>query len=350
VSWDERELNEREVRGAPGLASPKDLASKIDILIEQQKRTWPLLARGYSALASVETKPLAIEKSQVFAHHNPGRIKSTSARVDKESVEKRACFLCAENLPPEEKAIRYGDDFMIMCNPFPILDHHLSIVHREHIPQKITGNVGALLSLAEDLASHFFVLFNGAQCGASAPDHLHFQACARKLLPIEEDLRRLDSSGERDENTIKVDGVEALSLSDCGRNVIAFRSADRAAMERVLSSALGLLSRLTGRPEPMINLIVTGDFTGGNSALTAYLFPRERHRPSYFFAEGEDHLMISPGAIDMAGVVVVPEASDFRKIDARHVRRIYQEVTLEDETMRQLMKAIEAGARREDYE
>src|SRR5215213_1307860 len=134
---------------APGSRDRKDLVVKIDALIDQQKRTWPLLARGYSALECIETKALIIERSRVFAQHNPGRIKSTSASVDKESIEKRSCFLCPENLPPEERAIRYGGDFMIMCNPFPILDHHLSIVHREHIPQEIKGNAGALLSLAK---------------------------------------------------------------------------------------------------------------------------------------------------------------------------------------------------------
>lgn len=343
MKWDERELSQEEMESASGSRDREDLAAKIDALIDQQKRTWPLLARGYSALERVETKPLVIERSRVFAQHNPGRIKSTSARVDKESVEKRTCFLCAENLPPEERAIRYGEDFMIMCNPFPILDHHLSIVHREHIPQEIRGNAGVLLSLARDLAGRFFVLFNGAQCGASAPDHLHFQACARDLLPVEADLKRFDASSDGEIETAMADGIEVFNLSDCGRSVIVFRGADREATERAIYSTLDVLSRLTNRPEPMINIVITGDENGRAFSWTVYLFPRRRHRPSFFFAEGEDRLLISPGAIDMAGVVVVPEISDFIKIDSHLVREIYREVTLEDRLVREIMEATAAG-------
>ena len=340
MNWDERELS--------GQGS-SDLVSKIDALIEQQKRTWPLLARGYSALEGIETKPLIVDRSEVFAQHNPGRIKSTSASVDKESVEKRSCFLCAENLPPEEKAIRYGDNLMIMCNPFPILDRHLSIVHRAHVPQQIDGNVELLLSLSKDLAGRFFVLFNGAQCGASAPDHLHFQACSRKLLPVEADLGRFDSSGESEWKSARLAGVAVSALSDCGRNVIVFRGSDEQAMARAIYSILGLLWQKTARPEPMINLVMTGDKEGDVFSWTAYLFPRSRHRPSCFFAEGEDRMMVSPGAIDMAGVIVVPDASDFRRIDAEQVRRIYREVTLEDHIMREIMSTAATGAGREDY-
>lgn len=346
MNWDERELSGLEIDGAPGSAN---LVSKIDALIEQQKRTWPLLARGYSALEGIETKPLIIDRSEVFAQHNPGRIKSTSARVDKDSVEKRSCFLCAENLPAEERAIRYGENLMIMCNPFPILDQHLSIVHRAHVPQEIDGNVGTLLALSRDLASRFFVLFNGAQCGASAPDHLHFQACSRKLLPIEIDLGRFDSSGEREGKPAPVDGIHVFALTGCGRNVIVFRGSDEHAMERAIYSALDLLSQKTARREPMMNLVMAGDEKGEVFTWTVYLFPRARHRPSCFFAEGEDRLMISPGAIDMAGVVVVPDASDFRRVDSHQVGRIYREVTLEDHLMREVMNTIATGAGQEDY-
>ncbi|HYP30006.1 MAG TPA: DUF4922 domain-containing protein [Blastocatellia bacterium] len=341
MNWGERELDERESGGAPGHGG-RTLVSRVDALIEQQKRTWPLLANGYSALAHAETKPLVVEKSEVFAQHNPGRIKSTSAKVDKDSVERRLCFLCVENLPPEERAVSYGEGLVIMCNPFPILDHHLSIVHRDHIPQEIRGNVGVLLSLARDLTGRFFVLFNGAECGASAPDHLHFQACSRKLLPIEKDLGRPDSAEGGAKQAAGAGPVEVLNVPDCGRHVIVFRGSDQSAVERAIRSSIGALSRITGRPEPMINLIATVDEKGREFSWTVYLFPRGRHRPSCFFSEAEDRLMVSPGAIDMAGVIVVPEASDYRKIDSLQVRRIYREVTLADHLLREVMESIAA--------
>src|SRR5262245_16711098 len=163
-----------------------ELVNDVDRLIEDQAAAWPLLARGLEGLRMSQTRTERLAGRELLIRHIPHRISSTTAAVDPVSVARRACFLCVANLPPEEQGIPFDSEFTIYCNPFPILDRHLSIVHNEHRPQEIAGSVEAMLKLAEALPDSF-VLYNGPQCGASAPDHLHFQSCSRKIFPIERD-------------------------------------------------------------------------------------------------------------------------------------------------------------------
>ena len=134
MNWEERVITAREL--APYLSDRNGgrIAREVNALIEHQKQTWPMLAEGYAAFNAMETKRINVDGSDVIVQHNPKRIRSTNARVDKASVGARACFLCPDSLPVEEKAIPYGDDLMILCNPFPVLDRHLSIVDRRHVP------------------------------------------------------------------------------------------------------------------------------------------------------------------------------------------------------------------------
>jgi hypothetical protein len=149
------------------------LVSDVDRLLAEQSLEWPLLKRGMQGLQDSQTRGEFVTGRTILVRHIPHRIKSTTAAVDAASISRRACFLCAGNLDPEEKGIAFGAELTIYCNPFPILDKHLTIVHAEHRPQQIEGQFGALLRLAESLPG-FFVIYNGPQCGASAPDHLHF--------------------------------------------------------------------------------------------------------------------------------------------------------------------------------
>lgn len=321
MTWDERIIGERELKEFFKDGDEPTLASFAKALIEHQKRTWPSLTEGYRSLEAAETKTFPVRESRVVVQHNPGRRRSTGARVDRASVEARRCFLCPEALPREEKGIAYGD-LVILCNPFPVLADHLSIVDRRHSEQKIAGNVERLLSLARDLGSDFFVLYNGPQCGASAPDHLHFQACSRSLLPIENDLGADASAEECAICAESRNNFELFTLSGCTRSVVVFRG-NRG--ETVAAWIYKILASLAGdfSAEPMINLIATHDRAGW----TVYLFPRARHRPHCFYAEGEEQLMISPGAIDMAGVVVVPERDHFERVTAEKLEAIFAQVS-----------------------
>ena len=339
MNWDQKIISERELRGYQEDESDQSLEARVAALLDQQRETWPLLREGCESFAQIETKRVRVEESEVVIQHNPRRIRSTAASVDKQSVENRRCFLCPDNLPPEEKGIAYGDDLVILCNPFPVLDRHLSIVHREHVPQQIEGNVEWLLSLAHNLGSSYFVLYNGPECGASAPDHLHFQACSRELLPIEENLYEDEPVMVEDcdycEETAR-NSFELFTLGGCGRSVVIFRGGNRDEVAIWVYQVIKELALQTDKTEPLINIICTYD----PKVWTVYLFPRSKHRPASFYAEGEQRLVVSPGAIDMAGVIVVPEREHFEKLDRDRVAAIFSEVSMNGEIVNDLVDGV----------
>lgn len=322
MNWKERVIGIEELRPYLPNKSEPDFRGLVEGLAEQQLATWPMLRDAVAGLARVEYKGLRVRGSEVLAQFNPQRIVSTGAKVDAAAIKQRPCFLCAENLPPEERGIAFGADFVALYNPFPVLPRHLVITSRRHIPQAIEGNFGTLLDLALDLGGEFFVVYNGAACGASAPDHLHFQACERKSLPI---IREVDTWKGR--SLSNDSGVETFTLKDYRLNALITRGNNRAALIEWFDRALQRLAEITGaESEPMINLVVTRD--GGR--WTVIVFPRGKHRPDRYFAEGDAKLTVSPAAIDLAGVLVVPQPDHFAKITSRDAEEIYAEVTLDN--------------------
>ncbi|HWP44797.1 MAG TPA: DUF4922 domain-containing protein, partial [Blastocatellia bacterium] len=271
MNWDQRIICEIELSAHRKGQNGRSLPARISALVEQQKQSWPLLASGYSELQEIETKRLQIEETTVVVQYNPRRIRSTSASVDRASVEARGCFLCPERLPPEEKGIAYGDDLIILCNPFPILDSHLSIVHRQHVPQRIEGSLERLLDLACDLGPDFFVLYNGPECGASAPDHLHFQACSRSLLPIYSDLG-IEEASEHCQYCAEMagEGFDLFTLDGCGRAVIVYRGNRSDEIARWVNKTLARLPAGSLYCEPLINIVCTYE----SGMWTLLLFPR----------------------------------------------------------------------------
>lgn len=352
MRWEERIITARELAPYlrdpylrdPYLADQDDgrITREVNALIEHQKDTWPMLKEGYAAFEAMETKRIEVDGSDVIVQHNPKRIRSTAARVDRESIGARACFLCPESLPVEEKAVAYGDDLMILCNPFPVLDRHLSIVHRDHVPQQIEGNVEMLLMLARDLSPDYFVLYNGPRCGASAPDHLHFQACSREGLPIEALLADEPAEAAHCDYCAMSarEGFELFTLTNGGRTVVVFRGSRGGEMAEWVYQTISELAREESGGEPMVNIICTYD----KNQWTVYLFPRALHRPACFFAEGEDQLLVSPGAIDMAGVLVVPERSHFDKLGAEQAEAIYAEVSLSENQVFDVIERVASVA------
>ncbi|MBI3951330.1 MAG: DUF4922 domain-containing protein [Acidobacteria bacterium] len=342
MSWEERIIKETELDPYRRVLAATDLPSKVEALINHQTIHWSLLSEGIQALSQVIVKRIPLESFDVFAQFNPKRIVSTAAAVDKTSIQNRPCFLCEANLPPEEKGLAYGDAFVILCNPFPILDRHLSIVHKWHVPQAIAGRFETMLDLAKDLSPEFFVLYNGPQCGASAPDHFHLQAASRKGLPLEDHMaliRAHPELGARERGVLKTDGVEIFTLKNDHWNVLICRSSDREALTRWFYRIIEIMADLTGnRPEPLINLIVTFD----EPDWTVYLFPRGKHRPACYYAEGDDKLLVSPGATDLAGCLVVPVEAHFQKIDAEAIKQIFSEVTLGGQLFSHLVKTLSA--------
>lgn len=294
------------------------MIGEVENLFARQLRAWPLLARGVEGLARATTRPVRIDWFDVFVRHIPHRAASTTAPVDRESVAKRPCFLCAGNLPAEEEGLRFDNNFTIYCNPFPIVEHHLTIAHREHRSQRIANQFGNMLDIAAGLPG-YFVVYNGPECGASAPDHMHFQAGSRRLFPIERDTC----------------GFSGITVPNYGRNVFVLRGRDRTVLIGRVDRAIELLSEVTGkRPEPLVNLAVFHE----NGEWATYLFPRGKHRPDVFHT-GE--LTVSPASIDLCGIFVVPISRDFERITADAIAAIFREVTLADDQFHEVAARLE---------
>jgi len=339
MNWSEKIISDSELQAYQEDETDQSLEARVAALIDQQVSTWPLLRVGCEAFAQIETRRARVQESEVVIQHNARRIRSTGASVDKASVEKRRCFLCPANLPPEERGIAYGDDLVILCNPFPVLDRHLSIVHREHVPQQIEGNIEILLSLAHELGPSYFVLYNGPECGASAPDHLHFQACSRELLPIEDNLYDDEPVMAEDcdycEDTAR-QNFELFTLGGCGRSVVIFRGGNPDEVAHWVYEVIKEMGLQADKTEPLLNIVCTYD----PRIWTVYLFPRSKHRPASFYAEGEQRLVVSPGAIDMAGVIVVPEREHFDRLDGERVAAIFSEVSMNGEIVNELVDGV----------
>jgi len=290
----------------------------IEQLFERQIRAWPRLAKGIQGLAQARTRPVRIDWFDVFIRHIPHRVASTTAAVDQESIAKRPCFLCTANLDPEEEGLEFCAGFTLYCNPFPIVERHLTIVCKEHGVQQISRQFGNMLDIAASLPG-YFVVYNGPECGGSAPDHMHFQAGVRKLFPIENDLRK----------------ANGIVVPNYARNVFVFRDRDRSSLVERMNRAIELLANATGkRPEPLINIALYCE----KGEWVVCLFPRGKHRPEVF-RRGE--LTVSPASIDLCGIFVVPFEKDFEKITGDNVASIFREVTLPDNVFQEVAAKLE---------
>jgi hypothetical protein len=293
------------------------MIQQLQELFKRQVRAWPQLARGIEGLARAQTRTVRIGWFDILIRHIPHRVGSTTAPVDRDSVARRPCFLCAGNLPPEEEGVQFEADFTIYFNPFPILDHHLTIAHKQHGVQRIANQFANMLNLAAALPG-YFVIYNGPECGASAPDHMHFQAGSRELLPIEKDTT----------------GMNGLTVPNYARNVFLFRGRERSALIDRMDRAIELLAETTGkRTEPLVNIAAFHD----RGEWVSYLFPRGKHRPQVFHT-GE--LTVSPASIDLCGIFVVPLARDFEIITADAIAAIFREVTLPDDQFREVAEKL----------
>jgi len=316
--------------------SPTDSLSGLSLqLLEEQKQSWPQLAQGYASLATVKLRELQCDGYRVFLQFNPGRIVSTGAKVDERSIRERPCFLCVENLPQPQKGILYGEEFLVLCNPAPIFREHLTISNVNHIPQAIGPFLDTFLSLARDLSPGFSLFYNGARCGASAPDHMHFQANPSGAIPVEKD------SGDttRRELRKRIGDVSLFSLERYGRRVLVLECASKEALQTVLRSTIASIQRLIGTSEePLLNILASYE----PHIWRVILFPRDKHRPDAYFKEGKERILISPAAVDIGGLVITPLERDFESVDAGMIERIFAEVSIEQQMFEEMIEGIRA--------
>lgn len=316
------------------------LADKAKALIAQQKKSWALANKNYSDLEKIEKKIFEFDQYKIVVQFNPGRIVSSSAKVDAKSIKNRPCFLCADNLPVEQKGILYNDEYLILVNPFPIFEEHFTIPTIKHQPQQIVSSFPDMLSLAKDLGQYYSVFYNGPNCGASAPDHLHFQACTNNIMPIEKELENIITKKSKllyEENDLSVYGINNYL-----RNVFFIESSDK---EKVISQFKVLQKIIqikTDSPgEPMMNIIVLY-----NNTWKALIFPRAKHRPSQYFLEDENRMLISPAAVDFGGQLITPREEDFNKITKDDIKDIFTQTTISEDLFERIGEEYSASAAR----
>ena len=301
--------------------SKHDPASKAAGLLQQQRTVWELLRKGYDSLQSVRTRVFEFDGFQVKVQFNPGRMTSTAAKVDPNSIRERKCFLCTENLPPAQRGIPCDGDYLVLCNPFPIFPEHFTIASLHHTPQVIRDSFGAFLQLTRQLGARYVVFYNGPRCGASAPDHLHFQAGNRSFLPVDAEF-----AAARERSAVRLfssDSLRVWSLEKCLRHGIMFESAGAGVLRDAFGALYGVLQEGAGADEePMLNVL--GFYTDGEWRVL--VFPRAKHRPSFYFKEGDDKLLISPAAVELGGICTTPREQDFEKVTREHIVQLYSEV------------------------
>ncbi len=270
----------------------------IDSFFSRQFSLWPLAASNFSALDNVVIRDIA-DCDGFRVQFNPARIVSTGANVSKDAIKARKCFLCEANRPSQQIGIDWGE-YTILVNPYPIFPGHLTIPSKHHTPQRIGGRAGDMMRLAAELPG-YTIFYNGAKCGASAPDHIHFQGVPSAMLPLWDSVK---DSGDN-----KVIGAQRAYV---------IRYDDIAAAEKEMKDYLATLPSDQESGEPMINVLC--------KAGTLVVIPRQRHRPSDYGSD-DGQILLSPASIDLAGVLITPLRRDFDNIDASTVRRVLSEVS-----------------------
>lgn len=342
----------------------------IGKFISDQLSQWPLASANFRSLKSVRTRELEVGGLQVCLQHNSERIRSSAAKVDSASLKARKCFLCAENRPAEQNFLRFegrkGRKYEMLLNPFPIFASHLTIAAASHTDQSIWKRYVDMMDLAHHYTD-YTVFYNGPRCGASAPDHMHFQACLRGQMPLEKDVDRLldiiaqpqlsrgvpygeepvtvpeEIAGDIEYLT-SVQEAQLYHYRHFTRGVFVLRARTSKSMAKLFYRLLDCAPVPEGEKEPMVNVLTWykcrtsgSERPAGNThglapfEYRAVVLFRGSHRSHHFFDEGPDHLTMSPGCADMAGFFVVPDPADFEKLDSRLLTEMLDEVSVSKE-------------------
>jgi ATP adenylyltransferase/5',5'''-P-1,P-4-tetraphosphate phosphorylase II len=307
-----------------------DYQKKINELFAAQKDSWPLLKTNLQGLKSAKLRKFDFDGFTFHVQFNPERIKSSAAKVDKVSIENRACFLCAENRPAEQLGVDYKD-YEFLCNPYPIFNQHYTIVKKEHVPQAIRNEFSAMLEISRSLPD-LVLFYNGPECGASAPDHMHFQAGNKGFLPIENELKHIETAyGEviLDNDVIKIQAV-----SDSTRKFISLESDDRDSLQKAFSVLYNYLDTEEGK-EHMMNILSW--FEGKWKIL---IFLRALHRPWQYFEDGDKNILLSPASVDLGGTLITPLEKDFEKISKADMSDILNQVSISPEKFKELKEFL----------
>ena len=313
----------------------------VEEMIENQKENWELAKRNYEALEEnlEKKKVLTLKKEdremEVRIFPNPQRILSTTAKTDSNSIQERPCFLCGKNRPAEQTYLPFGH-YEVCLNPYPIFQRHLTIIDKEHTPQSMKGRFEDMLHLAENL-DEFYILYNGPECGASAPDHMHFQAVGKEeelANPFE--MNFLESILKNEDGvTIYVDNV----FTTC----IGMTSSLKVDLMQQFEKIYKNLSAIYSDKEPLINMIAWYGLNNisyfENDEIEVWnclIFLRSKHRPDCYYTPNEKGLLISPAVAEMGGIFPIVREEDMDKLNAQQLKKIYKEISLSPQQLNTL--------------
>lgn len=310
--------------------------SSLQRFFNRQLELWEDARQHFRDLQNVKTRELTCGEITIKLQFNPARMVSTGASIDKKSIAQRPCFLCEQNRPKEQMQKQIDKNFTLLVNPFPIMPQHFTIALRAHRPQSIGINYGEMYKLL-NIYPALTVFYNGPKCGASAPDHMHFQAICSGLLPLQTDWARLSRDMEV---LIKKDDKGEIAAIPTAIPLFVIRCTDTATGEQLFRILHSVLPMHGGDTEPMMNIVAWRD---GDSYITVVI-PRAKHRPDCYFAEDDAKRIISPGAIDMSGFIVTPRHEDFENITADEALDILKECGMRQQDFKETVEKLRMRA------
>ncbi len=304
------------------------MSEQLEQLFRSQLQTFELAQKNYAHLEQVVYRTIHFPGYDISLQYNPARILSTNAKIDAATLQQRRCFLCSANMPETQKGIPYGERYHIFINPYPIFSRHFTVPSGEHAPQQIEGRFPDMLNLAFDLPG-YTLFYNGPQCGASAPDHFHFQIAPRGIMPSETDVENPDLT----RIIRQADYYSIATIDNYLRRIIILKASDHRLLTKLFGELNGVLQQyIPSVPEPMYNLLAWFD----NCQWTVCVFPRKLLRPRQFFAEGDEKVLFSPGSVDMAGLIISPRQKDFEKYSDTLLADLFSQVTISEDTWQKI--------------
>ena len=308
--------------------------SKLMRFFNRQVETWEDARKRYRELQGVKTRELQYEDQTLMLQFNPARMTSTGANIDKQALAKRPCFLCECNRPEEQFKKVIDERFELLVNPYPILPTHFTIPSIKHEPQRIKGNFGEMMKILTDYPD-MMVFYNGPKCGASAPDHAHFQAGTTGMLPLQRSWQRLSRNLQPLLTIDEHEGIWQVSDYFCFALLVRAQSKEKSV--QLFNRLYNVLPLHDGDSEPMMNIIA---WRRSDEYLTIVI-PRSKHRPDCYFAEGRQKCLVSPGALDMSGMIITPREEDYRKLTAEDTVAMLREVALADDEASKIRQRLE---------
>ena len=326
------EIKARQAKNS-GYQSQPSKTSPLYRYFDRQLRLWPETRDRYRELTHVETRDLNVGSSTFEVQFNPARIRSTGAAISKEAVAARPCFLCKANRPKVQMTKIQNADYELLVNPYPILPMHFTIPMRRHQPQQIRGMYGEMIQLLKNYPD-LMVFYNGPMCGASAPDHAHLQAGTSGILPLQREWQRL--SRNLTEVARRGEDATLSVIEDYPCAALAIRSRSRRGSERMFATLYHALPKVPDQTEPMLNVVAWR----ADDEYVSVVFPRRKHRPDCYYKDNDEKLLVSPGALDMSGLIITPRREDFERITSEQALAILGECALSVEDMEALKERL----------